>query len=93
MPGVMIRVPIVDRLSIGPQPHAYRRIRAVGDSETAFVLAFKTWRVRFELEGDRVRVCRLCSGYPPSERAKPDPEGKLDVHRAYAEVFGDPSLD
>ena len=55
--------------------------------------AFKSWRVRFELEGDRVRVCRLCSGYPPSERAKPDPEGKLDVHRAYAEVFGDPSLD
>ena len=91
--GVMIRVPIVDRLSIGPQPHAYRRIRAVGESETAFVLAFKTWRVRFELEGSRVLVCRLCSGYPAPERARPDPEGKLDVHRAYAAVFGDPTLE
>ncbi|MEZ4325588.1 MAG: tRNA (N6-threonylcarbamoyladenosine(37)-N6)-methyltransferase TrmO [Polyangiales bacterium] len=91
--GVMIRVPIVDRLSIGPQPHAYRRIRAIAGSDTAFVLAFKTWRLRFELDGRVVRVCRLCSGYPPAQRALADPEGKLDVHREYASVFGDPALE
>ena len=89
--SIMIRVPIVDRLSIGPQPHAYRRIREVGGG--GFVLAFKTWRVRFRVDGARVVVERLCSGFGPAERAKPDPEGKLDAHREYAERFGDPTLD
>ena len=88
--GVMIRVPIVDRLSIGPQPHAYRRIREIGDG--AFALAFKTWRVRFEVRGADVVVTRLRSGFGPRERARPDPEGKLDVHRAYADIFGDPEI-
>lgn len=90
--GVMVRVPIVDRLSIGPQPHAYRRIKTVG---SGFVLSFKTWRVRFEMDvaGRRVIVSRLRSGYPRRERDKPDPDGRLKVHRDYAERFGDPSME
>jgi tRNA-Thr(GGU) m(6)t(6)A37 methyltransferase TsaA len=56
-------------LSLGPAPHAYRRIRRDGDT---FVLAVKEWRVRFTAdEAARVvRVLGVDSGFKPSERAR-----------------------
>jgi tRNA (adenine37-N6)-methyltransferase len=72
-------------LSLGPQPHPYRRIRKVADG---FVLAVKEWRARFVVEGRSVRVSAIDSGYRPRELAGAAEEGgHLAVHRAVWERF------
>lgn len=57
--GTDLQRRVEDHLSIGPRPHAYRRIRADGDG---FVLAVKSWRVRFLIEGQHVRVLAVRCG-------------------------------
>ena len=52
-PAFALAEPIARVLSLGPQPHPYRRIRKDGD---AFRLALKDWRVRFRVEGREVVV-------------------------------------
>ncbi len=44
-----LRTGIEQALTLGPQPHPYRRIKRDGD---AFRLAHKEWRVRFRVDGD-----------------------------------------
>src|SRR5689334_20957329 len=51
---------IVRILSTGPVPHPYRRIKRDG---SGYRLGLRDWRVRFELDGKRVRVLSLASGY------------------------------
>lgn len=79
--GVDLEGPITQSLALGPQPHAYRRIRADGDG---FVLAHKEWRVRFRLEGRVVLVEGLASGYRPKELER-DPA--LELHRELTQRF------
>jgi len=83
--GADLRGPIAQALALGPQPHAYRRIRAEGDG---FRLAYKEWRVRFSAppEGRNVHVASIASGHRASDRAR-DPS--LALHRDYADAFGD----
>lgn len=79
--GIELEQPIVEVLALGPQQHAYRRIRREGDG---FVLAVKDFRARFTLDGVRVTVTELRSGYRPRELAtSTDPA--LDAHRAFVE--------
>jgi tRNA-Thr(GGU) m(6)t(6)A37 methyltransferase TsaA len=74
-------------LGLGPQPHAYRRIRETEDG--ARILAVKDWRIRFTFdEGPRrVLVERIASGYRPRdlERGR---ERAHDIHRAFVARFG-----
>ncbi len=71
---------LVDALSLGPQPHPYRRIKKV---DGALVLAVKAWRARFEVDGRTIRVTRLLTGYRGRELATgTTPEH--DVHRSFA---------
>ena len=57
----------VDRLlALGPQPHAYRRIRKDGERMR---LAYKEWRVFFRIEGSRVTIEEVRSGYRASQIA------------------------
>lgn len=74
-------------LALGPQPHAYRRIKETADG--ARILAVKDWRARFgvDLETRKVLVERIFSGYRPRdlERGK---EAVHDVHRAFVARFG-----
>jgi len=58
--GVDLRSRVVDHLGIGPHPHAYRRIKARSDG--SYVLAVKTWRVGFRIEGGVVRVDEVRCG-------------------------------
>jgi tRNA-Thr(GGU) m(6)t(6)A37 methyltransferase TsaA len=67
-------------LALGPQRHPYRRIRAEGD---AFVLAVKEFRARFAVEGKRIRVLSIVTGYRPRELAT-NADPALDLHRAFA---------
>ena len=79
--GIDLRGPIESALALGPQPHAYRRIRKSGD---AFRLALKEWRVAFAVEGRRIVVRDVGSGYGAHELAS-DP--RLAVHREFAVKF------
>jgi tRNA-Thr(GGU) m(6)t(6)A37 methyltransferase TsaA len=73
---------ITATLMLGPQPHAYRRIRRDGAD---YRLKVKEWRVRFTLTQRDVRVLAISSGYRPAEIAKSagTSEDPLAVHRDF----------
>lgn len=73
--GSALRAALVRGLELGPSPHAYRRIKRDGDRG---VIAIKAWRAHFVVDGRRVTVTHLRSGYRPSELAT---RPELDVHR------------
>ena len=75
--GVDLRAPIASALALGPQPHAYRRIRKHAG---ALRLALKEWRVDFVVEERRLVVRALRSGYRAKQLAT-DPA--LALHREY----------
>jgi tRNA-Thr(GGU) m(6)t(6)A37 methyltransferase TsaA len=83
---VDLRGPITQALALGPQPHAYRRIRKHGEGMR---LALKEWRVDFVVEGaggrQSVRVVGVATGYRPRELAEKD---GLEVHKAFVLAFG-----
>jgi tRNA-Thr(GGU) m(6)t(6)A37 methyltransferase TsaA len=79
--GIDLRSSIVDVLALGPQPHAYRRIRRHG---AGMRLALKEWRVDFAVEGMRVEVLSLESGYRSRQLATDE---SPSVHRAFAARF------
>jgi tRNA-Thr(GGU) m(6)t(6)A37 methyltransferase TsaA len=80
--GVDLRDRIESVLALGPEPHAYRRIRKHGDGMR---LALKEWRVDFIVEDAAILVRGVASGYRAKELAV-DPE--LHVHRALEARFG-----
>jgi tRNA-Thr(GGU) m(6)t(6)A37 methyltransferase TsaA len=80
--GVDLREAIESRLALGPQPHAYRRIRKHGDGMR---LALNEWRVDFVVEGDTIIVQAIATGYRPRQLAT-DPG--LELHRALGARFG-----
>lgn len=61
-------------LRLGPQPHPYRRIRAVDDGG---VLAVKDWRMHFTVEDRVIRVTCLQTGYRALQQAP-------ELHREFA---------
>lgn len=64
--GLALRERVVATLALGPQPHPYRRIRRL---DTGLQLAVKEWRVRFTVEGRRVSVTAIASGFRPGQLA------------------------
>ena len=72
-------------LMLGPQPHPYRRIKRDGDR---YRLATKEWRVRFRLEGRRVEIETIMTGYRPAQLAAAG-HPELEVHRAFCAAFPD----
>jgi tRNA-Thr(GGU) m(6)t(6)A37 methyltransferase TsaA len=79
-----LRDDIVRVLALGPQAHAYRRIRVAADGTRT--LALKDWRVRFRAEGSAVCVLALASGYRPAQLVGDEPERA--PHRAFVARFG-----
>jgi tRNA-Thr(GGU) m(6)t(6)A37 methyltransferase TsaA len=77
--AIDLETPIRSVLAIGPEPNPYRRIRDEGDG--IFRLAVKEWRARFRVDGTRVEVQEIRSGYKERQLAT-DPS--LDLHRAFA---------
>jgi tRNA-Thr(GGU) m(6)t(6)A37 methyltransferase TsaA len=70
-------------LSIGPEPHPYRRIRRDGPG---YRLALKEWRISFRLDGQNVLVDRISSGYRAAQLAATgDPV--IELHRAFRLAF------
>ena len=81
--GVDLVEPVNRVLTLGPQPHPYRRIKAEGDG---FRLAVKDWRVRFRVTGREVTVDAIASGYRPAQLAAPATPEEV-VQRAFVERF------
>lgn len=67
----------VDILSFDPHPHSYRRIM---QTETEGpVMAIKSWRVLFTVDGNSVTIRELRSGYP-SEAITAQREAEEELH-------------
>ena len=69
-------------LTLGPEPHPYRRIRR---DAAGLQLAVKEWRVRFQVEGRVVHVTAVDSGYRPAQLAVTQDAPALAVHREFLE--------
>lgn len=83
--AIDVRARIIEALSLGPQPHPYRRIKKADDG--TFVLAVKEWRARFVLAKRSMTVQSVFSGFRPRELASGE-DPKLVVHRAFVARFG-----
>ncbi len=80
--GLALGERIRSTLSLGPEPHPYRRIRR---TDAGMQLAVKEWRIRFTVTGREVRVVAIDSGYRASQLASDDPS--LQPHRAYLTIW------
>jgi tRNA-Thr(GGU) m(6)t(6)A37 methyltransferase TsaA len=79
--GVDLGPPIEAALALGPQPHAYRRIRRHG---AGMRLAIKEWRADFDVQDRRIVVRGLESGYRAAQLAS---DASLSLHRAFVAAF------
>ena len=79
--GVDLRGAIEAALALGPQPHAYRRIRPHAGG---LRLAMKEWRVDFAVRDRELFVTAIESGYRPRQLAT---DAALSLHRAFAARF------
>lgn len=83
--GVDLVTPVDRTLSLGPQPHPYRRIKREGEG---FRLAVKDWRARFRVSGREVTVDAITSGYRPAElQSSTAPE--VALQRAFVARFAE----
>ena len=77
--GVELKARIDASLALGPSPHAYRRIKQVGEG---YLLAVKDWRAAFTAEGRLLTVQAIKTGYRPS--ALDGSEGEAPaLHKAF----------
>lgn len=82
--GQVIRPAVEAVLRLGPQPHPYRRIRAKNDG---WVLGYKQWRVDFRVDGRRICVTGVESGFRARELYGGSDEPELAVHREFVARF------
>jgi len=80
--GLELEPSIRQVLELGPEPHPYRRIRkeGPGDGDPA-CLSLKDFRVRFAVEGRRIVVGSIATGYRSKQLATLD-DPALAPHRA-----------
>lgn len=87
--GVDLSGRLVDALALGPQPHAYRRIRREADGRHRVALG--EWRAWFRVGSREISVFEISTGYRPRElhfSRRDDPA--LDPHRAFVDAWGYP---
>jgi tRNA-Thr(GGU) m(6)t(6)A37 methyltransferase TsaA len=81
-PGLRDR--LVEALNLGPAPHPYRRIRPAAGGGS--IIAIKAWRAAFRVEGRRIIVESIATGYRPRDLAA-GTGADVEVHRAFAAAF------
>lgn len=82
--GLAIGERIESTLSLGPEPHPYRRIRRMGEG---LQLSVKEWRVRFAAAERNVRVFEIGSGFRDSQIAAAGADDPLSAHRDYLALW------
>ncbi len=88
--GIELSGRLEEALALGPQPHAYRRIRREDDGRSR--LALGEWRAWFVVEAQAIQVVEISTGYRPRElhqSRRDDPT--LDAHRAFVAAYGYPA--
>jgi tRNA-Thr(GGU) m(6)t(6)A37 methyltransferase TsaA len=82
--GVTVGDVAAPALARDPAPHPYRRILHGPDGD--LMIAEKSWRIDFRVEGDAVLITRVSSGYRPEVLAAGDPSAMLDgaAHLGFA---------
>ncbi len=85
--GLDLRERVTSALALGPQPHAYRRIKETPDGRR--ILAVKEWRAVFTADdaSQTITVLRISSGYKPKD-LETGTEPVHAAHRAFVERFG-----
>lgn len=80
--GAFLRGKLEASLALGPNPHAYRRIRKVSDG---LVVSVKQWRAHVTEAASRtMHVERIFTGFRPSEyHTRPD----CALHLAFTQAF------
>lgn len=81
--GRVLHAALERTLSSGPGPQPYRRIRS---DASGYVIAVKDWRARFLVEGRRIVVVSLATGYRARQLAE-DGDSSLDAHRRFCAAF------
>ena len=80
--SLALRARVTSTLALGPEPQPYRRIRRDGDG---FVLAVKDWRARFSVDGRRVHVLEIRTGYRDSQLSGTQRcDADLSAHREFS---------
>jgi tRNA-Thr(GGU) m(6)t(6)A37 methyltransferase TsaA len=74
-------------LTLGPQPHPYRRIKQVGDG--LMQLAIKDWRLLFSVQDRQITVQSLHSGYQAAQltSARSEVDDGRQIHRLFVEAW------
>ena len=76
-------------LTCDPHPHPYKRIKAEPDGTLVF--AKKSWRVRYQIDGARVIISEIASGYSSAAlaeaKALKKPLHDEQAHRAFHKRF------
>ena len=85
--GLAIRERIDSTLSLGPEPHPYRRIRRLGNG---MQLAVKEWRIRFTVTERNVRVLEIGSGFRDSQIAAAAADELLQAHSEFLALWPRP---
>ncbi len=84
--GVCLKAFLLDQLSA--EPLNGRRHRLEHIREDGAVLAYRTWRARFDVQEDVVTITALATAYSPTELASADdPYGDKDIHRQFIARF------
>ncbi len=85
--SVDIKSAIRPRLSTNPFPRKSNRIKKLGESE--YVVAYKSWRILYEVQIDllEVRVHEIQSGYQELNEVSSDRWGDVDTHRRFIDQF------
>jgi tRNA-Thr(GGU) m(6)t(6)A37 methyltransferase TsaA len=78
--GIDLEARLIHALSLGPQPHAYRRIV---EDDRGWRIAVKEWFARFAVVGDRIVVTAITTGVKPKNLARAG-----EIHRRFVARFG-----
>lgn len=68
-------------LRFDPHPHPYRRIAQSADGTS--VLAVRSWRVVFQVDGAAVTIRRIASGYDPTVLERSSDARRFDAYDAH----------
>ena len=82
--GIDLVTPVERTLRLGPQPHPYRRIRALPDGTLR--LAHKDFRIHFRVERRDVTILSIGTGYRERDLALSE-DPAVAVHRAFNARF------
>lgn len=82
--GIALQPRLEQALSLGPQPHAYRRIKHEGDKS---FIAIKDWRARFVVHERTITVMAIHTGVRPRELANSKNADAIP-HRHFVDTFG-----